>query len=135
LRGGTEDPKGFTTNDTDDPDTGENNLQNFPVISTTTRSVSTNVTTISGTLNSDPNQSFAIQCFLTETGGDPSGHGEGKTLLDTETTTTNANGDSLTFSCTSNVPAVGDRVSMTATNTTTGDTSEFSLNAQVSSGT
>jgi hypothetical protein len=126
---------GVTANDTDDTDTGANDLQNFPVVSSAVRESTTSTTTISGTLKSSPSQTYTIQCFLTEDGGDPSGHGEGKTLLDTTTTTTDENGDSPTFSCASNVPTVGDRVSTTATNTATGDTSEFSGNVQVTSST
>jgi hypothetical protein len=48
-------PDGITANDTDDPDTGANNLQNFPVITSAIRSNTTGFTTISGTLNSNPN--------------------------------------------------------------------------------
>jgi trimeric autotransporter adhesin len=126
---------GVTTNDEDDPDTGPNNRQNFPEIISAIRGPTTGVTTISGTLNSNPSQNFTIQCFATEAGGDPSGHGEGQTLLDTTTTTTGTDGNSPTFTCTSNTPAVGDKVTMTATNTATGDTSEFSLNVQDTSST
>ena len=129
-----------TDNDTDDPDTGANNLQNFPVISTATRNSTTGITTITGTLNSNPSQSYTIQCFLTEAGGDSSGNGEGETLLDTTTSTTDANGDSPNpgFTCTSNnsdVLANVSKVSATATNTVTGDTSEFSANVTVTSST
>jgi hypothetical protein len=56
---------GVTNNDTDDPDTGANNLQNFPVITSAIKSSSNPfLTTISGTLNSNPSQSFTIQCFV-----------------------------------------------------------------------
>ena len=54
LAGGTEDTSGVTANDTDDPDTGPNNLQNFPVITSAIRSFTTGDTTISGKLNSTP---------------------------------------------------------------------------------
>lgn len=87
-------------------------------------------TTISGTLDSNPGQDFAIQCFLTD-GAPASGHGEGSLLLDTTTATTNANGDG-SFSCVSSFPILGQipgqTVSAAATNTATGDTSEFSEN-------
>jgi hypothetical protein len=56
---------------------------------------------------------------MTEEGDDSSGHGEGQELLDTIITATGANGDSPTFTCTSSAPAVGDKVSATATNTAT----------------
>jgi parallel beta-helix repeat protein len=121
---------GVSPNDTDDPDTGPNNLQNFPDISSAVRDSTTGLTTVTGTLNSNPSQTYTIQCFATEEGGDPSGHGEGKVLLETTTATTDANGDG-SFTCASHVPAVGDEVSATATNTATGDTSEFSQNVAV----
>jgi hypothetical protein len=110
---------GVTANDAGDTDAGSNNLQNYPVISSATRSASTGTTTLTGTLNSNPSQNYTIQCFLTDAGGDPSGHGEGETLLDTATTATDADGDSPAFTCTSDIPAADDKVTMTATNTAT----------------
>lgn len=68
-------PYGVTVNDTDDPDAGANNLQNTPLITSATRDASTGATTITGTLNSNPNQSYSIQRFGTESGGDPSNYG------------------------------------------------------------
>jgi hypothetical protein len=124
---------GVTANDIedDDADTGANNLQNFPFIATATRSNTTGFTTISGTINSNPNQSFTIQCFVAAP--DPSGHGEGQIPAGTDTTvTTEANGTG-SFSCVSSVPQAGHLVTATATNTSgtatgtaIGDTSEFS---------
>ena len=133
---------GVTPNDENDLDTRRpNNLQNFPVITSATRNSTTGVTTITGTLNSNPGQTYTIQCFATEAGGDPSAHGEGQTFLAETTTATDANGDA-TFTCTSDVPAVGNMVSTTATNTSgtapgtaIGDTSEFSDNVVVTSST
>jgi hypothetical protein len=125
-----------TPNDAGDTDdTLANHGQNFPVITSSTKNSATGTTTITGQLNSNPNQTYTIQCFLTEAGGDPSGHGEGKTMLSTTMTATDENGDSPTFSCISDVPAVGDRMSMTATNATVGDTSEFSQDVVVTSST
>ena len=129
---------GVTANDTDDPDTGANNLQNFPVITSATRSNTTGITIITGTLNSDPNQSFTIQCFLTD-GAPATAHGEGLVPLGTTTTMTGANGDSPAFACPGTpIPVPGQTVSMTATNTSgtasdtaIGDTSEFSQNVGV----
>ena len=126
---------GVTNNDEDDPDTGANNLQNFPVITSAIRN-SSGITTITGTIKSNPNQSFTIQCFQAD--GD-SDHGEGQFFLGSTTIATNANGDSSVFTCTSNDPEVDQEVSVTATNTTgtatntaIGDTSEFSRNVVVS---
>ena len=125
---------GVTNNDTDDPDTGANNLQNFPVITSVAGIPMTSDTFVSGTLNSNPNQSFTIQCFLTD-GASVSDHGEGSVLLDTTAATTDANGDGGFF-CISSNPILGQvpgqTVSATATNIlTTGDTSEFSENKPV----
>src|SRR5215212_9904723 len=118
---------GVTANDDDDPDAGPNNLQNFTLITSATRSGGT--TTITGTLNSTPDQTFTVQCFLT--GGDAaSDHVEGRTLLEQDTVTTGTDGD-IGFSCDSSAPEVGQTVSATATNTTTGDTSEFAANRTV----
>jgi hypothetical protein len=124
--------EGVTPNDDDDPDApGSNNrLQNFPVIVSATRSNTTNSTTITGTLNSNPSQSFTIQCFVTEPEGDPSDHGEGQSPVAQTTAATNTNGDG-SFACESPVPQPGQTVTATATNTATGDTSEFSLNVGV----
>lgn len=120
---------GVTANDDDDPDSpGSNNrLQNFPVITSATRSQSAGFTTISGRLNSTPSSSFTIQCFVAAP--DPSDHGEGRTPLGQTTATTNANGDDNSFTCVT--PQQGQVVTATATNTTTGDTSEFSQNVGV----
>jgi CSLREA domain-containing protein len=69
---------GVTANDTGDPDTGANNLQNFPDL---TSAVSANgSTTIQGTLNSTANTNFRIE-FFTNDSCDASGNGEGQTLL------------------------------------------------------
>ncbi len=126
---------GVTNNDTDDPDTGANNLQNFPVITSATRDQSAGFTTITGTLNSNPSQTYTIQCFVAVP--DPSGHGEGQIPAGQATASTNANGDA-SFACVSPVPQAGQLVTATATNTSgtaagtsIGDTSEFSQNVGV----
>ena len=134
LEGGTEDANGVTENDTNDPDRGPNNLQNFPRINSATRSLATGVTTISGKLNSNATQDFVIQCFLTN-GAPASAHGEGSRLLDTTVVSTNANGNRQ-FTCDSSLGILGlvpgQTVSATATNIlTTGDTSEFSKNRAI----
>jgi hypothetical protein len=122
---------GVTANDTDDPDGGANRLQNFPVITSATRDQSAGFTTISGTLNSTPSQDFTIQCFVAAP--DPSRRGEGRIPLGQTTATTDVNGDDNSFTCVSPVAQPGQVVTATATNTATGDTSEFSRNVGVTS--
>ena len=116
---------GVTANDNDDDDTGANNLQNFPVITSATRSNTTGLTTISGTLNSNPSRNVLIQCFVAAPDG--SGHGEGQVPAGEAEVTTGANGN-VNFTCASFVPQPGQTVTATATvrRQFVGDTSEFS---------
>ncbi len=111
-----------TPNDTSDGDSGPNHLQNFPII--TALSSASGNTTISGTLNSLPNASFAVD-FYANSQGDPSGFGEGETYLGSKNVTTNATGNA-TFTFTATGTFSGPTVSTTATNVATGETSEFS---------
>ena len=74
-------------NDDCDGDTGANNLQNFPVI--TSASIAAGNVTISGTLNSIANRTFRIE-FFSSAACDPSGNGEGQTYLGFTTLTTGA---------------------------------------------
>ena len=114
---------GGQNNDTNDPDTGPNNLQNFPVITSATTMGS--ATTIMGTLNSNPSGTFRIE-FFSNVAADSSGFGEGQTFFGS-TTVTDTNGDgneSFSFSSLSPV-AAGQFISATATDAA-GNTSEFS---------
>ena len=113
-----------TANDTDDGDSGPNSLQNFPVID---RAVVGNsgYTAIKGTLNSSASGTFTIEAFA-QGACNASGNGEGATFLEDVTLSTDPGGD-VTFEIA--VPsgvAVGDAITTTATNSTTGNTSEFS---------
>ena len=101
-RPGHDDLTGVTSNDTDDSDSGPNNLQNFPVITSAIRSNTTGETIISGRPNSNPNEDFVVQRFLTN-GVPASAHGEGSRLLDTTLVFTNANGNRQ-FTCLSRWP-------------------------------
>jgi titin len=69
---------GATPNDPADADEGPNHYQNFPVISSVTSSAGS--TTINGTLNSTPGQSFLLQFFKSDAPGHLS-FGEGQTLI------------------------------------------------------
>ena len=81
---------GITLNDSDDLDTGPNDLQNFPVL---TSSVSEGgSTSIAGTLNSTPGTTFRIEFFSSPT-IDSSGYGEGQTYIGFAEVTTDISGD------------------------------------------
>lgn len=118
---------GVTANDTGDGDTGANNQQNFPVLtSALTRSTGT---TIAGTLNSAANASFTIELF-SNAACDTSGNGEGETFVGRTNVTTSATGDA-SFSLVLSTPITAGRV-LTATATdAAGNTSEFSACFQV----
>lgn len=118
---------GVTPNDTGDTDSGANNLQNFPVISSATNNGSN--TTVSGSLDSTPNKNFTIQFFGNPT-CDSSGNGEGKTFVGSANLMTGANGQ-LLFSISTLTPvAPGHFITTTATDSDN-NTSEFSQCFQV----
>jgi hypothetical protein len=102
--------------DPKDPDTGANNLQNFPVLTSSTSTGTT--TTIAGTLNSKPRKTFTIQVF-----SNPPGTDEGKTFLGQVQKKTNRKGKA-TFSFFGPAVAQGDAITATATGAD--GTSEFS---------
>ncbi|MCA9127216.1 MAG: right-handed parallel beta-helix repeat-containing protein [Planctomycetales bacterium] len=137
-----------------DPDSGANGLQDYPVV---TRVVFSGTDPndddpanplpalgmnkrIYWTLNSTPNRTFAID-FFSNDDPDPNGFGEGKQYVATYTIKTDAKGnlseaeDSTGISRLStdnrsffiDLPTSRRFVSATATDTTTGNTSEFSM--------
>jgi trimeric autotransporter adhesin len=110
---------GATANDEDDPDSGPNNLQNKPDL--TSAENSGGETTVKGALNSFSNRIFRIRFF-----SNPSGS-EGKKYIGAKSNvTTGANGNvSFTFKPENKVPA-GNTITATATRGSTYDTSEFS---------
>ena len=122
---------GHTANDTNDTDTGANNLQNYPVLTTiVTDGTHTSVT---GTLNSTPGTVFMLQFFASPT-ADPSGFGQGQTLLGTRQVITDGSGNAaFTVSFSTAVP-VGQFISATATDLLN-NTSEFSATIQITGGT
>jgi uncharacterized repeat protein (TIGR01451 family) len=114
---------GVTPNDPGDADTGPNNLQNFPVL---TSASSDGVNTMfSGTLNSTPNTAFTVEIFSNPT-CDASGNGEGQTVIGSLIVTTDAEGQGSFNNQVVPVAAVGLQLTATATNNATRDTSEFS---------
>lgn len=107
-------------NDTSDADTGANDLQNAPVLST----VSSSGSTINGTLNSRIFSTFTLQ-FFSSAQADPSGFGEGQTLLATQSVTTNGFGVVDFSTALPAAVASGQIITATATDGAN-NTSEFS---------
>ena len=113
---------GVNPNDTDDVDTGANNLQNFPVLDTATATAGD--TEVEGALNSEANKTYRIE-FFSSPACDSSGFGEGETYLGTSNVTTDGGGD-VSFDVTlATVTSAGQVVTATATDPS-GNTSEFS---------
>ena len=117
-------PEGTTSNDTGDADSGANDLQNYPVLS----GVSTDESSFArahGSLNSLASTTFRLQFFYSDT-CDPSGYGEGQYLFGDTLVTTDGSGDvSFSFDFAAAVPESA-FITATATDTTLGNTSEFS---------
>jgi CSLREA domain-containing protein len=113
---------GITPNDAGDGDTGDNNLQNFPVL-TSASSAAAN-TTIHGTLNSTPGTQFRVEIFSSPS-CDDSGNGEGKKLIDSGNLVTNAGGDLSFASVVPTASLAGPYITATATDPSN-NTSEFS---------
>ncbi|MBC7911995.1 MAG: VCBS repeat-containing protein [Pyrinomonadaceae bacterium] len=116
-------PTGIQPNDSGDADTGPNNFQNFPII--TGSFYSTGTLNVTGTFNSTPSTSFALDLFV-DSVCDASGNGEGRTNLGVINVTTDGNGNA-TFNRTflTGVNHEGFYVTATATDPA-GNTSEFS---------
>jgi len=112
-----------TTNDLNDPDTGNNNGQNFPVITSAT--ALRGDTVISGTLNSVAASTYVIDLY-SNAAADPSGFGEGSTGLGSVSVITGAGVNTVPFTLTVTGSLAGRSISATATRVATGDTSEFS---------
>jgi hypothetical protein len=114
--------EGVTANDAGDGDSGANNLQNYPLLSSAGSDGSQIL--IEGVLNSSSNTTFALD-FYANSGCDPSGYGEGEIYLDTDTVTANASGGAIfSVALQGSVPA-GYYATATATDPD-GNTSEFS---------
>jgi uncharacterized repeat protein (TIGR01451 family)/CSLREA domain-containing protein len=116
-------PGGVTANDIGDGDSGANNLQNFPIITSAT-TLATGGLRIQGTLNSTASTNFTLQFFVNAT-CDPTGNGEGMMLLGAQNVATNGAGNvSFTVDVAATLPP-GSPITSTATNPQ-GSTSEFS---------
>ncbi len=125
------DADGVTPNDAGDADAGANNLQNFPVLTSTIRT--TFNTTITGTLHSTPTTTFNLE-FFSNSVCDPSDHGEGEKFLGSKEVTTDSSGN-VDFVATWPTIVPSNHFSMTATATDPdNNTSEFSPCAPIDRG-
>lgn len=115
-------PIGPTPNDACDTDSGANNLQNFPVL--TSASSTMLGTLVQGTLNSTANTNFLIE-FFANTSCDPSGFGEGQTLIGSTNVSTDASCNAVINATLPNSVPAGSVITATATDPL-GNTSEFS---------
>jgi hypothetical protein len=110
---------GVTANDSADVDTGPNQLQNFPVL--TSAVVTATGASVSGTLNSKPNTLFIIELFAN---GSCNAR-EGRAFVDWFTVATDATGNASFAATISSPMLLGTLVTATATDPE-GNTSEFS---------
>lgn len=115
-------PDVVTANDPGDGDSGPNGLQNFPVITSAT--IAAGNVTVSGTLNSTANTLFCVEIFASPS-CDPSGNGEGQTILGEFDVTTDASGNATFGPVVLPIPAGQTIITGTATNPND-QTSEFS---------
>jgi CSLREA domain-containing protein len=76
-----------TLNDAGDTDSGTNDLQNFPVVTSASTAGA-----VAGTLNSRPNQTYLVQ-FFANPGCNASGHGDATYYIGQTNVTTNASGN------------------------------------------
>jgi CSLREA domain-containing protein len=120
---------GPTMNDPQDTDTGANDLQNFPVLTSATN---TNGLTVTGHINSTPRLFYNL-FFLVNDACDSSGYGEGQDFVGDITIIADETGDyqfTATFPA-ANVPP-GKFIAASASNPES--TSEFSLCVEVVEG-
>ena len=127
---------GITANDVGDGDTGANNLQNFPVLTSANSNAAG--TTIAGTLNSNANTTYRIEFFGNRPAVADAANGEGERFLGAMTVTTDGSGNATINTTLANIWVnSGDRVTATATvdlgGGNYGSTSEFAANVTATS--
>jgi len=113
-------PAGVNTNDFGDLDTGPNNRQNYPVLGKVEVGSSTKIV---GSLESQGRTTFRIE-FFSNSASSPSSSGQGKTFLAAVNVTSDLSGRAVIEATLPRV-AVGTFITATATDLSTGDTSEF----------
>jgi len=112
---------GVTANDVGDADSGPNNYQNFPLL---TSAISNGgATMVNGTLNSESNKQYRIEFFASPQCS-ATGYGEGQVYLGSSIVTTNGNDANFSVSLPVTVQP-GNVITATATDSA-GNTSEFS---------
>jgi len=112
------DDNGVTANDLGDGDSGRNDFQNYPVLSSAASDGSS--TNIIGILNSTPNTTFRLEFF-----SNPDDSRQGKIFLGYENVTTDSNGDASFDVTFATAVATGSYITSTATDSNN-NTSEFS---------
>ena len=130
LVGGAEDSFGVTANHPGGAVAGPNDLQNHPVITNAVADGAS--TTVAGTLNSSAGRNFLIDLYRNGA-PDSSGHGQGQFYVGSVTVLTDISGNAA-FSLTVGGNDAGQAFSATATDQTTGDTSEFSADFTATNG-
>jgi hypothetical protein len=110
---------GVDSNDAGDADSGNNEHQNYPVLTTATDSPS-----VSGTLDSTPKQTYTLD-FYGNASCHTSGYGEGEVYLGSTVVTTDDSGYADFTAALSGAVSPMDSVTATATDAD-GNTSEFS---------
>jgi hypothetical protein len=122
---------GVTANDAGDGDTGPNNRQNFPVL-TSVQAVSSTQVTIIGSLNSTANSYFRVE-FFAGAAADGSGYGEGQRYLGFANVATDGAGNAALNVTLTAAVAPGEFITATATRSDNtfsafADSSEFAQN-------
>jgi hypothetical protein len=118
---------GVTPNNSHVGQTGPNNWQNFPVLTT---AVADSATRVLGTLNSTPNTTFTIDFYANDPDkGSAGANGEGQYYLGSATVITDGSGN-VSFNVSGLAATTpGEWISATATDPG-GNTSEFALDVQ-----
>ena len=116
---------GVAGNDLGDTDSGPNNAQNFPVLTSAFTDVTGGIV-VSGTINSQAYGTYRVEFFANTGGGD-----QGQIYLGYRTVIVDSDGNASFVQRLSGAVPVTATITATATNLNTGDTSEFSATQAV----